>query len=52
MLAPLPKAYKNPCPRCGIEIPTACKYCWSCGKVLDPHIIELAKSIKETEVDE
>ncbi len=52
MLAPLPKSYTNPCPRCGVEIPTVCKYCWSCGKVLDPHIIEPAKTIKEVEVDE
>ena len=49
MLAPLPKSYTNPCPRCGVEIPTVCKYCWSCGKVLDPCIIEPAKTIKETE---
>jgi len=47
MLTPEPSSFTKPCPRCGIHIPTTCKYCWSCGKVLDHHIIEPAKSIKE-----
>ena len=37
------------CPRCGATIPTNIKGCWSCGEVLDPHLIELAKSVKEAE---
>jgi len=48
VLAPEP-TYIKPCPRCGIEIPTSCKYCWNCGKVLDPRLIEAAKKIKEAE---
>jgi len=48
MLAPEPTYIKR-CPSCGIEIPTSCKCCWSCGKVLDPRLIEPAKSVKESE---
>lgn len=48
MLAPEPTYIKS-CPRCGIEVPTICKYCWSCGKVLDPKLIEPSKPIKEAE---
>ena len=35
------------CPRCGAKIPKNVKCCWGCGKILDHHIIELAKSAKE-----
>jgi len=36
-----------PCPRCGALIPPKVKGCWSCGEVLDPHLIELANAYEE-----
>ena len=43
-----PSPYMRPCPRCGVNIPTSIKGCWSCGEVLDPRLIELAKAAKES----
>jgi len=48
-LIPLPKSYTTLCPRCGFKNPISCKACWSCGKILDPSLIEPAKSVKESE---
>ena len=42
-----PIPYLKPCPRCGVIIPINIKGCWSCGEVLDHHLIELAKPAKE-----
>ncbi len=49
MLAKEPSPYLKPCPSCGATIPTNIKGCWGCGKILDPHIIELAEAAKESE---
>ena len=38
-----PSPYLKHCPRCGVIIPINIKGCWSCGKVLNPHLIELAE---------
>ena len=44
-----PSPYLRPCPTCEFNLPTSCKICWKCGEVLDPRLIELAKSVKEAE---
>ena len=42
-----PTPYLRSCPKCGAKIPKNIKGCWSCGYVLDSHIIELAKSAED-----
>lgn len=42
-MTPVQQTSMRPCPHCGAEIPKNIKGCWSCGEILDPHIIELAE---------
>jgi len=46
MLAPEPSPYLKTCPRCGVNIPTNIKGCWSCGEILDHRLIELAEKVR------
>lgn len=46
ILHPDPGPYLKPCPICGVIIPASIKGCWSCGEILDPHLIKLAKGVK------
>jgi len=41
-----PSLYLRFCPKCQAKIPLNIKICWGCGKVLDPHLIELATGVK------
>ena len=40
-------SYLVPCPECGALIPPNIKGCWSCGKILDTHLTELAEANKK-----